>query len=58
MSRKQELEKSIKNKLKTNGVSESWMKNHLIVDGLEDDDDECEFCGPKENCSGYKCWIR
>mgnify|MGYP005995329885 FL=1 len=19
---------------------------------------ECEFCGPKENCTGYKCWIR
>tara|TARA_Y100000361_G_scaffold11512_1_gene9185 strand:- start:5145 stop:5321 length:177 start_codon:yes stop_codon:yes gene_type:complete len=58
MSKNKKLEKSIKDKLKTNGVSESWMKDHLIVDGLEDEDDECPFCGPKENCNGYKCWIR
>ena len=55
------LEETVKNKLKQKGVSESWMKDHLIVDVFDEekDDDYCKHCGaPTEECTGYKCWIR
>ena len=61
MSRNNRLEELMHTKLKQQGVSEEWINENLIVDDFEDDEDdeeECEFCGPKENCTGYKCWIR
>jgi hypothetical protein len=54
-----QLEGLIKDKLKENGVSESWMKEHLIVDTMDSDEDYCEHCGAHlEDCTGYKCWKR
>ena len=60
MSKNKRLEELMHTKLKQQGVSEKWINEHLIVDDFEDDkdDEDCEFCGPKENCTGYKCWIR
>ena len=60
MSKNKRLEELMHTKLKQQGVSEKWINEHLIVDDFEDDEDneDCEFCGPKEDCSGYKCWIR
>lgn len=55
---KQYWEERTKAYLKETKTINQWDKDHLIVDRLENDDDECEFCGPKENCTGYKCWIR
>ena len=55
------LEETVKSKLKQKGVSESWMKDHLIVDVFdeEEDDDYCKDWGaPIDECTGYKCWIR
>ena len=54
-----QLEGLIKDKLKKDGVSESWMKEHLVVDTMDSDEDYCEHCGAHlEECTGYKCWKR
>ena len=54
-----QLEGLIKDKLKKDGVSESWMKEHLVVDTMDNDEDYCEHCGAHlEECPGYKCWKR
>lgn len=54
-----QLEGLIKDKLKKDGVSESWMKEHLVVDTMDNDEDYCEHCGAHlEECTGYKCWKR
>ena len=54
-----QLEGLIKDKLKKDGVSESWMKEHLVVDTMDNDEDYCEHCGAHlEDCTGYKCWKR
>ena len=39
MSKNKQLEELMKDKLKQNGVSESWIKDHVIVDGPDDEDD-------------------
>jgi hypothetical protein len=34
-----DFEKLIKEKLEKDGVSKEWMKDHLIIEGLDDDDE-------------------
>lgn len=59
-NKNKKLEGLIKDKLKDKGVSNSWMKAHLIIDVMdndEEDEDYCEHCGELlEDCPGYKCW--
>ena len=33
-----DFEKLIKEKLEKDGVSKEWMKDHLIIEGLDDDE--------------------
>ena len=44
---KNEFEKALKNKLKQNGINEEWMKKHLIIDTINDEDIE-ELIGDKD----------
>lgn len=57
-----QLQSLIKEKFKANGVSETWMQDHLVIDTdmtMDNDEDYCEHCGAHlEECTGYKCWKR
>jgi hypothetical protein len=35
---KNELEKIFKDKLKEDGINEEWMKKHLVIDTITDED--------------------
>ena len=35
---KNEFEKFLKDKLKKDGINEEWMKKHLIIDTITDED--------------------
>ena len=44
---KNEFEKLVKEKLKQDGINEEWMKKHLIIDTITDEDIE-ELIGNKD----------
>jgi hypothetical protein len=46
-NKKKKLEESIKDKLKRNGVSDSWMKDHLIIDVMDGADISAFLTGKK-----------
>jgi len=53
-----DFEKLIKEKLEKDGVSKEWMKDHLIIEGLDDDWDTRINIGVHlYSYMLYRCWF-